>query len=964
MKKILFSFILPLGLGAHAQQYWQQEVNYDIEVNLNDSENSLEGFVQMEYTNHSPDTLYFIWLHLWPNAYKNDRTAFSDQLLENNRTDFYFSDKDQRGYINRLDFRVNGIIAATEDHPEFIDIIKLILPQPLAPGTSIKISTPFFEKLPFNFSRGGHVGQSYQITQWYPKPAVYDSKGWHPMPYLDQGEFYGELGSYKVRISVPKNYVVAATGELQNEEEKKWMLFRKPDVAIDIDPGLHKKNNHQKHYPLNHDQSETSPIPADTTNRIKTLEYKQDKIHDFAWFASQKFVVDHDTIQLASGRVIEAYSFYEPEEKMIWSKSILFIKDAIRFHSSFIGEYPFNTISIVEAKMGSPGGMEYPTIACISPLKKEKELDLTINHEIGHNWFYAAIGSNERRYPWMDEGINTYYDHRYEKWKYQTQSGEQQSQKKKTGFFEKKMPQNINEFLINVLTKEKLDQPISTSSEDFTEINYNVIAYEKAGSWMKLLQDSLGSRLFDSCMQSYFRQWEFRHTYPGDFQSVIENTSNKNLESQFALLKQKGPLNPRNESKKIKPAFLFSAHNTDKFNYLNLGPAAGFNMYDKFMIGAYMTNFNLPENNFQFLFIPLYATGSRQLNGIADISYSWRPDNFFQKISVGVNSSRFSTNAGLDTNNHKIFSGFSKIVPFIRLNLKNKNARSSLNKWIEFRTYLINEKNFNNYVLSPVDSTIHPISTNSKSRYLNQLTLNINDYRILYPYKLQLQLQQDNNFYRINFTSNYFFNYDNTGGMNVRLFAAKFGYWSKNPGVDASRYQPKLLGTTGEEDYTYNNYFLGRTASYAIENASINNGGLAAQQIMIRDGGLKLRIDQYDFLQGRSENWVAALNFNSTLPNHLFPIQLPIRIFFDVGTYAEAWKTNALTSRFLYVGGVQLSLIKNIVNIYIPIVYSSDFRDQLKTIPEQNTFWKKITFSIDIQNFDLKQTLKRHLFNE
>jgi len=111
--------------------------------------------------------------------------------------------------------------------------------------------------------------------------------------------------------------------------------------------------------------------------------------------------------------------------------------------------------------------------------------------------------------------------------------------------------------------------------------------------------------------------------------------------------------------------------------------------------------------------------------------------------------------------------------------------------------------------LSPVDSTIHPISTKNNSRYLNQLTLNITNYRVLYPYKLQLQIQQDNIFYRINFTGNYFFNYDNIGGMNVRFFAAKFGYWSNNPGVDASRYQPKLLGTTGEEDYTYGHYFLG-----------------------------------------------------------------------------------------------------------------------------------------------------------
>ena len=199
--------------------YFQQKADYKIDVTLNDIENTLDGFEIINYTNNSPDTLYFIWFHLWPNAYKNDRTAFSEQLLQLDRTDFYFSDNEQRGYINRLDFKVDGTTAELEDHPLYIDIAKLILPTPLAPGNTIKITTPFHEKIPLNFSRGGHVGQTYQITQWYPKPAVYDNKGWHPIPYLDQGEFYSEFGDFHVQITVPKNYIIAATGELQNKDE-------------------------------------------------------------------------------------------------------------------------------------------------------------------------------------------------------------------------------------------------------------------------------------------------------------------------------------------------------------------------------------------------------------------------------------------------------------------------------------------------------------------------------------------------------------------------------------------------------------------------------------------------------------------------------------------------------------------------------------------------------------------------
>jgi|GEM_PF-5321089 len=140
----------------------------------------------------------YIWIHLWPNAYKNDRTALSDQLLGNGRTDFYFSKEENKGYINRLNFKVDDEVAEIKGHPRHQDIVQLILPKPLAPGTSITIQTPFNVKIPHVFSRSGHVGNSFQLTQWYPKPAVYDKKGWHPMPYLDQGEFYSEFGNYNV----------------------------------------------------------------------------------------------------------------------------------------------------------------------------------------------------------------------------------------------------------------------------------------------------------------------------------------------------------------------------------------------------------------------------------------------------------------------------------------------------------------------------------------------------------------------------------------------------------------------------------------------------------------------------------------------------------------------------------------------------------------------------------------------
>ncbi|MBC7873234.1 MAG: M1 family metallopeptidase, partial [Ferruginibacter sp.] len=405
MKKFLFFLLLANSLQLTAfSQYWQQQVNYTIDVSLNDKEHTLNGFEKIEYVNNSPDTLHFIWFHLWPNAYKNDKTAFTDHMLENGSTDFYFSGKEQKGYINRLDFKINNSTAAVEDHPQHIDIIKVILPTALLPGQKAMITTPFHVKLPYNFSRGGHDGQSYQATQWYPKPAVYDKKGWHPIPYLDQGEFYSEFGSFDVSITVPKNYVVAATGDLENSAEKDWLKTR---ASYTWEPvkGKEKTTGGQL--------KTTYQLFPESDKESKTLQYKQNNIHDFAWFADKRFIVNYDTCRLASGKVIDVFTYYTPKNKDTWKNSVNNSRDAIRHYSSLVGEYPYNIVQVVQGPESFGGGMEYPTITVISPGSDAKTLDNTINHEIGHNWFYGILASNEREHPWMDEGINSFYDDKY-----------------------------------------------------------------------------------------------------------------------------------------------------------------------------------------------------------------------------------------------------------------------------------------------------------------------------------------------------------------------------------------------------------------------------------------------------------------------------------------------------------------------------------------------------------------------
>jgi hypothetical protein len=933
---LLLTFFISTYAFAQSS-YWQQQVNFKIEVTLNDAEHSLDGFAKIEYINNSPDTLRFIWFHIWPNAYRTDRTAFSDQLLKNGRTDFYFSNKEDRGYMNRLDFRVNEARVNTEDHPQHIDIIKVVLNEPLAPGASVLITTPFHVQLPKNFSRGGHVGQSYQVTQWYPKPAVFDKNGWHEMPYLDQGEFYNNFGNYEVKITLPKNYVLLSSGELQNEEEKQWLISRKNFTVPVVKAAAPKPGTIP---------SKTKPNPVPSAKELKTLVFKQHNISDFAWFADKKWRVFHDTIQNSNGKTIDVYTAFDPSSQTIWAQSTAMAKDAIRFRSNLIGEYPYTSVAVVEAKMGFEGGMEYPCITSISPTNSEKALESVIEHEVGHNWFQAIIGSNERKYAWMDEGINSYYDKRFDR---------EASRFKEYWLNEEKNIADEKIFLSSLYQWNK-DQPLNTGSDSLTELNYGLIAYTKGAAFMQLLEQKLGKPAFDKAMQLYFGQWKFKHPSPADLKQSLEQSSNIKLDHEFSLLNKTGPLvQPSRLKIQFRP---FIGFGNDSTRAVSISPFPAFNMYDGFMLGAAVTNYTLPTSRFQFLLAPAYGFKSKELNGLGRVAYTFQPGKLFDRVTIALSAMKFNSDNFTDTADNTYNLAFRKIAPSIKLVLKENDPLSTRERFIQWKTFFFNEDGlrFGRDTL-PNGNRITRISEERSSRYLNQLRFVIRDGRALYPYSAELMAEQAENFVRLAFTGNYHFNYNDKHGVDVRFFAGKFFYTGNITSTERFQTDPfhlNLTGANGYEDYTYNNYFVGRNEF----------DGFASQQIMQRDGFFKVRTDLLASKIGKTDDWLTAINFTSDIPDQInilnvLPVKIPVKVFVDVGTYAEAWKRNAETGRIVYDAGFQLSLFKNVLNIYVPVLYSRVFRDYFQSYIPEKRFTGNISFSINIQNISLKNFDRR-----
>ena len=525
MKTNLFLFIFVLLLlvfsnRALSQDYWQQEVNYKISVRLDDARHMLHATEEFEYINHSPDTLNELYIHLWPNAYKNGQSALAEQMLEDGDDGLVNVSNENSGFIDSLSFQINGTKVNYKIFKEHEDIVVLPLFEPLFPGESLDVSTPFRVKVPSgSISRLGHIGQSYQITQWYPKPAVYDKNGWNPMPYLNQGEFYSEFGSFDVSITIPENYVVGSTGDLQNASEIKFMNDLAQKTEDDLNSLVAKSNKGRTN----------TPFPL-SSEKYKTIRYKQDRVHDFAWFADKRYAVLKGAVELPGTRkLVDTWALFVPQNAKHWQHAIEYLNDGTYYYSLWNGNYPYSHVTAVDGTISAGGGMEYPNVTVIGNSSSKEELEIVIVHEVGHNWFYGIIGSNERVHGWMDEGINTLNEVRYIQTKYPGNT--RLSDMVLNGRFHLNDLDyhDIADLTYRFIHTAGADQPIQTHSAEFSSANYGIVMYQKTGLVFYYLKDYVGDEEFDRIMHVYFDQWKFKHPQPEDLRILFENETGKNL---------------------------------------------------------------------------------------------------------------------------------------------------------------------------------------------------------------------------------------------------------------------------------------------------------------------------------------------------------------------------------------------------------------------------------------------------
>lgn len=978
VNKFLGAFLFIIGFQSALAQN-----KYTIDVELEPSQRVVFGQLEMLYTNLSNDTLNELWIHLYPNAYSSHHTPWAKQMIKIKELDFKYSRS--FGYIDSLNFKSNGQSLTLMTSDEQVDVGVLLLNQPLLPGQSINIETPFKVKLAEMHSRAGYSGSFYSVTQWYPKFAVYENQTWQSMSYLEQGEFYSDFADYDVSVTLPSAYTFAATG-----------------------------------YPS---------APIDTTQKKITYRVELDSIHDFAWFASRKFYTQEKMIQLPSGKDVKLQVYvHQPE---IANRVMSVMEYTILKMSEWVGEYPYEVCSVVEGIAGLGSGMEYPTICNIGA---SDMMDYEVAHEVVHNWWYGILANNERKEPFLDESFTSYYEKRIvDELKLNDLDFFGNMPKVAKYFGLNKLPMDaMNKTVILQQYRNNLHQPLNSTSEEFSYSNYFAMIYAKGALDIQHLAEFIGQENFDAVIQDFYQKHQFQHidiedlkhhfaSYPqyntkwffdevipsknlADFsvKKIHEGTENLIIEVQnkgklttpvgISILdknqqelqkifsepieggsstqitipakgaeyiwinrdmmipesKLKNNYAKVNGLKSWKPLqikFLGAAEDPTK-HQLFFTPVLGGNQYDGFMLGLALYNRVFPAKTFEYELVPFFAFKSKQFNWIGNVSYHILPA--LQKpvdIEIGVHSKSFTMN------DRPIDLKFIKLQPFISANFRKLNNDHGPHHQVGYRNIQIWADSYS----SQRDSSTSEITfTKEKGQFnTHELWYELKHRHALYPNELKTVLRFDKNYVRHSIEYKQKIRYTQKGAfLHMRFFGGVF--YHKNSDVSFRRNQVvgfNMSGINGRNDYLYDGAYFGRNAQEKF----------ASKQMMMGEGNFKVFTPLQNPNEGKTVNGLFAINLKMDAPVKWLPIQL----FLDLGYSVDKviMPDNFLPGKqFHYDFGFNISLFDEAVEVYFPLLMSENYKTYYKSnLPK---FGQRITFNIDIQKLNFHKILKKDLFQK
>jgi hypothetical protein len=514
--------------GAPGVNYWQQRADYDIDVELNDETQVVTGKETITYFNNAPETMKYLWLQLDQNNLSKDNMtdkSATNRVRDSIPAKFFPLAEDTYGYEGGFKIKSVKDAITNKDLPFIINntMMRVDLPTPMKTGDkySFKVEWSFIEKDRVKFSeRGGYEyfpedgNYLYAEAQWFPRMCVFDDyEGWQNKQFLGQGEFTLTFGNYRVRITVPSDHIVGATGMLQNPKavlskeqierfETAKKTFDKPVFIVTEDEAKKREKERSK--------------------KKSTWEFYAENVRDFAFVSSRKFIWDAMAVKL-NGKTPLAQSLYPKEGNPLWSKeSTMAIKNTLEVYSARTFDYPYPTAYSVHT---ANQGMEYPMI-CFNGGRPKADgtyshrtyegLIGVIVHEVGHNFFPMIVNSDERQWSWMDEGLNTFLERETTRERYPTVDVAWGSPKG----------------MANYMKGDKnMMRPIMWDSDNIPRGDFGPNAYGKPSAALTLLRETvMGPELFDKAFKEYAQRWAFKHPKPADFFRTMEDASAVDLD--------------------------------------------------------------------------------------------------------------------------------------------------------------------------------------------------------------------------------------------------------------------------------------------------------------------------------------------------------------------------------------------------------------------------------------------------
>lgn len=496
--------------GIPGPKYWQNRADYQLNVSLDEVQKKISGSVTITYRNNSPDRLPFLWLQLDQNSFKaNSR---SNALIVGASRFGGQGEKFNGGYhIKQLRVQQKGKDVKFSQLVEDTRM-QIRLAQPLAAhGDVITITIAYEYVLPKNGSdRTGYVatknGDIFAIAQWFPRMSVYDDiLGWNTLPYWGAGEFYCEFGDIQFSVTAPANHIVMGSGELLNPQEvftaeqlKRWNAAKNSDTTVHI-----------------RTEAEVTDPKSRPAKAKLTWKYRMNNTRDAAWASSSAFVLDAARIKLPSGKNALAVSAHPVESngKNSYGRAVEYVKASVEHYSEKWFEYPYPMAVNIAS---SQNGMEYPGIVFCGMDAKKGDVWNVIDHEFGHTWFPMIVGSNERKYAWMDEGFNTFINGLSAK---AFNKGEYANEGALEMFFAE-----------GLIRTGKMNTLLMTLPDAMSEMQIAINAYLKPGWGLDILRDEvMGEDRFDYAFKQYISAWAYKHPSPYDFFRSMENAAGEDL---------------------------------------------------------------------------------------------------------------------------------------------------------------------------------------------------------------------------------------------------------------------------------------------------------------------------------------------------------------------------------------------------------------------------------------------------